>query len=215
MDLPDLSEKQEKNFNLEKFFQNNKLSFILGFIGIFLIGVGLLSATILSSKQEETTVEIIPAEKEVQENKEIYVHIAGAVQKPGLYKLPADSRVNDALVTAEGLSAEANRAWFEKNVNLAQQLEDGAKLYFPFKDESLNSSGNVAGSQTSVFVTNNGGKVNINTATLSELDTLTGIGPAYGQKIIDNRPYSKIDDLLKVPGIGPKTLDNIKDQITL
>lgn len=207
--------------SLAKELEKNKTSIALALLGFFLLGIGVLSALVLSSKRESSSIEILPAEE--SQTSEIFVHVSGAVEKPGLYQLSAGARVNDALVVAGGLSAEADRQWFEKTVNLAQKLSDGVKLYIPFKGEVSSASfsqetGMVAGEQT-LFSQDTQGKVNINRASVSQLDSLSGIGPAYAQRIIDyrnnNGPFNSIEDIMKVRGIGQKTFEKIKDQITV
>lgn len=207
--------------SLAKELEKNKTSIALALLGIFLLGVGVLSALVLSSKRESSSIEILPAEED--QTSEIFIHVSGAVEKPGLYQLSAGARVNDALVVAGGLSAEADRQWFEKTVNLAQKLSDGVKLHIPFKGEPSSASfsqetGMVAGEQT-LFSQDTQGKVNINKASVSQLDSLSGIGPAYAQRIIDyrnnNSPFNSIEDIMKVSGIGQKTFEKIKDQITV
>ena len=225
---PEEAERDEKldkkeKFDFEKFFEKNKRQVILGGLGVFLLGIGVLSAVVLSTKQESSSIEILPAEEE--QVSEIFIHIAGAVQKPGLYKLSSDSRVNDALVAAGGLASDADREWFDKNVNLAQQLSDGVKLHIPYKnsktpirqlaDQNSKQNSVVAGEQTSIFSQETQGKININTASISQLDSLPGIGPAYAQRIIDSRPFSKIEDIMNVTGIGEKTFEKIQDQIAV
>lgn len=211
------------SFDWEAFVKKNKTSVIFGLLGIFLLGIGVLATVIWSSKENETGIEIISASSASPSL--IYIHITGAVEKPGLYQLPADSRVNDALVASGGLSAQADRSWFDKNINLAQKLSDGVKIIIPFKNEvsaesnvANTAKGTVVGAQTSIF-TDQQGKINLNTASITELDTLSGIGPAYAQRIIDfrnsNGPFAKIEDIMKVPGIGQKTFDKIKDKITV
>ena len=209
-------------FDFEKFLQKNKLSVILGGLGVFLLGIGILSTVVLSSKKESSSIEILPLEDEKQDS-EIFIHVSGAVQKPGLYKLSSNARINDALTAAGGLASEANREWFNKSVNLAQKLSDGVKLYIPFQGEisrsrpglEQQSSGVVAGEQTSIFSQETQGKININAASVSQLGSLPGIGPSYAQRIIDSRPFSKIEDIMNVPGIGEKTFEKIKDQISV
>lgn len=226
MDLP----QEEKN-DLGSLGDLGKLEKSLGILGklgilgvIFLLVGGLLSLLLFfkSTKKEEPQVEIISEEEEA-EKKEIFVDVQGAVERPGLYKLSSDSRVNDALVVAGGLNIEADREWFNKNINLAQKLSDGIKIYIPTKEEAekeglgtLGSSGSL-GSGEVIGVTT--GKININTASKSQLESLPGIGPAFAQRIIDyrnsNGPFGKVEDLVKVSGIGEKTLEKIKDKITI
>lgn len=171
-----------------------QISFLL--LGLILIGFGILGANFFG---REEGIEILPVEE--GESGDIFVDIQGAIEKPGVYQLPAGSRINDLLIKAGGLSGEADRDWVAKTLNLAEKLVDGAKIYIPKIGER------VARAKT--------GKININTASKSELETFPGIGPVYAQRIIENRPYQKIEDLLNVPGIGPKTLEKIKDKITI
>lgn len=196
---------------MANFWHKYRLQLILASLGFLLIIISIFGY-FLTAKKESSEIEIIPAPSS---RGEIYVHLAGAVQRPGLYKLALDSRINDALVSAGGLSAEADRVWFDKNINLAQKLTDGSKLYFPFKGEKPPTSQN----SSTVLSQQSGGKINLNTASLNELDTLPGIGPVTSQKIINyrekNGPFTKVEDLLKVPGIGDKLFSQLKDLITL
>jgi len=141
----------------------------------------------------------------------IWVDLAGAVLKPGVYELPGDSRLKDLLAQAGGLGAEADRKWVEKNLNLAQKLVDAQKVYIPCQSETADvSTGEVAGEQTAISK-----KININTASAAELDTLWGIGEARAKGIIDNRPYSSIDELLSKKIIPANVFEAIKDEITV
>jgi competence protein ComEA len=154
----------------------------------------------------------------------IAVHVIGAVPRPGLYKFPKNSRVQDAIDAAGGLLAEAD----PNAVNLAALLEDGQQLDIPYQagHEPANESSGVSQSGepfTQPQENNTGSQsadlININTATLEELDSLPGIGPTVAQNIIDfreeNGPFQQIEDLLNVSGIGPATFENIKDLITV
>lgn len=185
------------------FWEKHQFPLSLGLLGLILVGLGILGTNFWQTKDEG--IEII-TEEEVGES-EVFVDIQGAIKQPGLYQLAPNSRVNDLLIKAGGLSAEADREWVAENINLAQKLTDGAKLYIPKQGESPPS---VGGTVAGRFI----GKININTASQAQLESLPGIGPAYAQRIISNRPYQQIEDLLKVAGIGPKTLEKIKDQVT-
>ena len=153
---------------------------------------------------------------------QIVVDVDGAVAHPGLYKLPADSRVQAALAAAGGLSPQAD----VHRINRAAKLHDGQKLYVLSQGESTpplaassgqgcegqactSAEGGVAGSDAE-----GQGLVNINTANATQLTQLPGVGPAIAQKIIDyrtaNGPFTSVDDLTKVPGIGAAKLAQIK-----
>jgi competence protein ComEA len=190
-------------FDFQKIWEQGKVPIVLGMIGVLLVSMGILS-TLFLSQQQEPEIEIISGE---EESEMIWVDLAGAVMQPGVYELPGESRLKDLLSLARGLSAEADRDWVEKNLNLASKLTDGQKVYIPSQTET---AGEVAGAETAVS-----GKININTASASELDTLWGIGEARAKGIIDNRPYSSIDELLSKKIIPSNVFESIKDEITV
>lgn len=200
---------QETKVNWEKLLEQYKWPLGIGLIGLILIGTGLYHN--FSSSREQTLVEIIPTEKEAAS---IWVNIEGAVEKPGVYQLTADSRVNDLLIEAGGLSVLADRKWIEKNINLAQKLADGVKIYIPSEGEAgqsanlSSSSGLVAGSAV-------GQAININTATASELDQLWEIGPARAGQIISSRPYQSVEELKSRKVIPDSVYERIKDQLSV
>jgi competence protein ComEA len=144
------------------------------------------------------------------------VYISGAVQRPDVYTLPADSIVRDLVRMAGEFTADAA----VEAVNLALPLADGMHVHIPVRDE-VNTAPPVisvpAGPSNPVGAT--GTLININTATLEELDTLPGIGPSTAQKIIDHRtthgPFLTIEAVLDVPGIGPVKFEQIKALITI
>ncbi|MGE5124104.1 MAG: helix-hairpin-helix domain-containing protein [Acidobacteriaceae bacterium] len=143
----------------------------------------------------------------------ILVHVSGGVRQPGLYELPPGSRVDDAIQAAGGYSSEADIT----STNLAQFLQDGEQIDIPEKIPYLTPTPQPE-SQTRIISTAPG-LVNINTATLEQLDTLPEIGPKTAQKIIDYRdahgPFATIEEIQDVSGIGPVTFDKIKDLITI
>ena len=165
-------------------------------------------------------------------NGEIYVDIGGAVKKPMLARLPGGSRVEDAIRAAGGLTSDADLSM----VNRAAVVSDGEKIYIPKKGEAgaalaeggagtgaagaAGSSSAGAGGTAGVSGSGaTGGLVNINTADLTQLQTVTGVGPATAQKIIDyrtqNGSFRSIEELKNVSGIGDKTFEKMRDQITV
>jgi len=137
------------------------------------------------------------------------VYVSGAVATPGVYTLPPRSLVNDALKAAGGAAADAD---LEK-INLAQELRDQQQIHVPRKGEAAPQQPTTGPGSPAAK------KININTATLAELDTLPKIGPATAQHIIDyrakNGPFKKIEDLKNVSGIGDATFDGLRDLITV
>lgn len=138
----------------------------------------------------------------------IYVDIEGAVMSPGVYFLQTNSRIKDLLVTAGGYSKTADRAYSEKNLNLAQVLKDGQKIYIP----DVSNTPAVRGYAEA----NSGVKlVNVNAASISELDTLWGIGPARAESIVKNRPYASLDELVSKGAITKQILDKNSESMIL
>ncbi|WP_018132364.1 helix-hairpin-helix domain-containing protein [Effusibacillus pohliae] len=137
---------------------------------------------------------------------EVMVDVKGAVHSPGVYTLPAGARVVDAIQAAGGATEQADL----QSVNLAQKLADGAPVLIPAKGEQASAA------KPSVVAE---GKLNLNTATIEQLDALDGIGSTRAKAIVEyrekNGPFQSVDDLLKVKGFGPKLLDAIKDRLTV
>ncbi len=140
--------------------------------------------------------------------KTILIHVAGKVKRPDVYPLLAGSRVSDAIKAAGG----ANRGVDLGDINLARVLIDGEQVYVGYVPKASSSSSK---SSKSRFT----GVININRATKAEFDSLTGIGPVIASRIINyrntNGPFLALDDLLKVSGIGSKTLERIRPRLSL
>ena len=186
------------------------LTVLLGVLAGFILAGALF---LVSRTPAGKPVELLPAPTKMP----ILVNVVGAVPRPGLYEFPQGSRVRDAVNAAGGLLTDADTA----AVNLAAPLEDGQQLEIP----SLNgeAGGTPAPAPTAaptrVAVPTASELVNINTATLEELDKLPGIGPTTAQNIIDYRtehgPFQRIEDLMNVPNVGPATFDRLKELITV
>ena len=141
---------------------------------------------------------------------QVVVHIVGQVAHPGLVTLPAGSRVADAIRAAGGALPTADLA----GVNLARVLVDAEQVRVPKPGEWVPSS---SGGAPTGGGSGSGGLVNLNAATLSDLDGLPGIGPVLAQRILDWRTehqrFSSIDELGEVPGIGPKLLAQLRSKV--
>lgn len=164
-------------------------------------------------KQSETAGTADTAARDVK------VHVAGAVEKPGVYQLPAGSRVDDAVRLAGVLPAADLNA-----LNLAALLTDGQKVTVPLRQAMLPAgTGGASGAPAAGFTAGTGsdtqGQVNINTASQAELESLPGIGPALAGRIIQHReengPFMVPEDIKNVSGIGDKRYEQLKNKITV
>jgi competence protein ComEA len=139
----------------------------------------------------------------------VVVDVAGAVRRPGVYRLPSGARIAEAIARAGGMNRHAAIA----SVNLAAPLADGEQVLVP----SLGPGGAGAPSATSGSGPTSS-PVDLNSATVEQLDALPGIGPVTAQKIVDYRtehgPFASVDDLDAIPGIGPARIENLRGLVT-
>lgn len=182
------------------------------------------------SEENPPPVEILPAEKqeengkEAQVSKDVIVHVTGAVCTPGVYTLKEGSRVTDAVSLAKPMPEADLEA-----LNLAKKLADQEKVMVPYLNTGTDGTAlsgntneavlNAAAPGKETFSSIEGSLININTAGEAELESLPGIGPSKANAIIQYREengfFSCIEDIDKVPGIGPATFNNLKDMITV
>ncbi len=193
---------------------------ILGIL-LVIVGIGMNFKDSFWEKAEVKlmTKNISPTSVvDVQVSNKVMIDVGGEVVNPGVYELNSDNRVNDALVAAGGLAANADRDWVEKNLNKAEKLIDGQKIFIPNQVESEKLK--VESEEILGVSTNLDNKiVRINTATVEQLDTLSGIGPALAARIIDYREsnggFKNVEELKLVSGIGDKLFEKIKDDVAL
>jgi competence protein ComEA len=137
---------------------------------------------------------------------QVYVNVVGAVRRPGVYRLPAGSRVASALARAGGPTRNAQ----VELVNLAARIADGEQIAVPRR-----GSGGAVGQAVGGSVAS--GPVHLNSATLEQLDALPGVGPVTAQKILDYRQthgaFGSVDELDAIPGIGPARLGQLRDLV--
>lgn len=196
--------------------QKHKLPVLIGSIGLMFFIYGLIALLGSGGNDQAITFEAATVNDGSNEKSvKIFVDISGAVVRPSVYELPINARMQDALVAAGGLSEDADREWVAKTINLAAKLTDGAKVYIPSINDQQNTAVAAQGSQESVLGSQYGILININTANATELDTLPGVGPVTAQKIIDNRPYSLVDELLSKKAVNKATFEKIKDKISI
>lgn len=191
------------NIKTEKFTRLDYLLILLLLIGAVISVVSLFRG-ILGGRQAQ--VEYLNSSSKLENSSNpslqslIVVDIEGAIIKPGIYELSVGSRLKDVLVSAGGYSELADRSYCEKNLNLAQELKDGQKIYIPFVDDTPSNTGYTEARSAS-------NTVNINTASLAELDTLWGIGPARAETIVKNRPYGSLEEVVSKGGMTKQIFD--------
>lgn len=203
---------------------------------IFLISIISIYIYFFRSKDKGENVDILniyegyinsyntTLEKEEDKKSKIVVHITGAIKNEGVYELEENSRVADIIDIAGGLTSEADI----RNINLASVLDDGVKIYIPKvndKDNEIidNIDMGISKEQNNSKNSNNSNdisrnhKININSASQTELESLPGIGAATAKKIIDyrkeNGKFNSIEDIKKVNGIGESKYNKIKSLI--
>jgi competence protein ComEA len=189
-----------------------KLIYILFGTAFGLMG-GLIASGIIhltSSQPTGEPIKLNPAPTPVP----IIVNISGAIKKPGVYPLPAGSRIVDLVEAAGGFTSTADRS----AVNLARTLQDEEGIQIP--EEITSTPILLMSTQDSKFVVKQfSQKIDINKATQSELESLPGIGETKALQIIayreENGFFESIDQIQKVPGIGVKTFEKIQDLITV
>ncbi len=173
-----------------------------------------------NASSNEVVKQLVSASREEKrrlDSRTMKVYISGAVLMPGIYDIPMGSRAYNAVEAAGGMTNDADA----DRVNLAKKLKDGDHVNVPFMKQ-----GRAKGSITSkasnplqaalVTDSSKNSSVNINTASQSELDSLPGIGPAMAKRIIAERekaPFTSVDDLLRVKGIGKAKLGKLRSRI--
>ena len=139
------------------------------------------------------------------------VDVAGAVGKPGVYRLPAGSRVNDAIQRAGGATARAEA----QSINLAARLSDGQQVVVPSRAKG--PAGAAPASSAAGAAAESTGPISLGSATVAELDTIEGIGPVTAQDIVDFRDQhggiSSVDQLDQISGIGPATMEALRARL--
>ncbi|WP_282671605.1 ComEA family DNA-binding protein [Lactococcus cremoris] len=176
-----------------------------------------LSVENLSSSSTKSSVSKFNSSSEKNKN-EIMVDLKGAVAKPNVYQISSDERLVDLIRQAGGFTDQAD----QKSINLSAKLKDEEVIYVPKLGESSSSESTdspISSSVSNQVSTTRGPKININKADLTELQKLTGIGQKKAQDIIDfrmkNGDFKSIEDLGKVSGFGDKTLEKLKDEISI
>jgi competence protein ComEA len=200
---------------------------VIGLLMALGLGYGAFGVYQLVSTNDQEIVSSNDVESQVCEEKpdfgQITVYISGAVSNPGVYILESGDRIVDLLKAAGGISANADKIYVNRQFNLAKQLSDGEQLYIPTTTE-VESKIELENSVAVLAQKNDGGQVagasqnspiSINSSPKSKLMELSGIGEARATKIIDNRPYNSLQELVEKSVISQSLLDDIQSQIGL
>jgi competence protein ComEA len=196
---------------------------------VILLGAALIigSISFILFLQQKGNIAQPPLEKQetrtVQGKQTITIDISGAVKLPFVYTFDYRARIIDVIQKAGGLTEEADEAFVKRNFNYARILSDQEKIYVPFLSDTTN--GYISENKRIIDYTqpnsaevqhvDENTPININAASLIELDQLPGIGKVQSETIINNRPYTSIDDLVKNNVIKQSVYDKIKDQISV
>ena len=212
---------------MEQLWEKLKVHWQLLVIGGLVLALGgviwLMMGNSAEVEEENSLDDLLAAQMEVATEEEVerveskssepelfMVDVKGEVHVPGVYELPADGRVKDAIAMAEGLTDEAN----ELATNFSQKVEDQMVIYVPHEDDD---SGLPENTTTGAGEASGAAVININTASEQELMTLSGIGQAKAQQIIqyreENGLFDTPEDLMNVSGIGEKSFETLKDSI--
>ncbi len=194
--------------SINEFISRYKIPILLSFVGLVLIVGGILSSGLIvepkSTKKSSYSPQSVVNSSQINQ---IKVDISGAVNNPGVHDVSAESRVEDAIKSAGGFSASASAEFVNKTLNLSAKVSDGQKIYIPFKGE------NGPAAMGESF--QSGGKISLNSGSLSEFDSLSGVGMVTAQKIINNRPYFVIEDLLVKKVVSKSVFEKIKDSLVV
>lgn len=213
-------------------FRKEKVPYIIGTVIVLIILLVLMQklkspepSLVTAAKTAESVPNLEETKKMTDSDKpivkdekpvELVIDVKGAVKKPGVYHMTDGERIVDAIGEAGGFADKAD----QKQINMAQKLADEMVVYVPVVGEDTPPvTGSPTVTNTTASRQTEGGQVNLNSATLEDLQELPGIGPAKAQAILTYREekgsFQSVDDLLNVTGIGEKSLEKIKPAATV
>lgn len=193
----------------QKIITTYKLPLLLGGASVFVIVISII--LLIKSVAATTPIRFSRSADEASASGQasrIAVDVEGAVARPGLYSLPEGSRVEDAITAAGGLAKDVDEEAFAKTINRAMTLVDGGKIFIPSRSDAPLQGVTLQSARSA-------GLISVNAAAESELDTLPGVGPVTAKKIIDNRPYQTLEELVSKKAVGAALFEKLKAQISL
>lgn len=198
-----------ESMDVERIWKEYKIPLLLGGTSFVLIAISII--LLVKSTQTATPIEFSSqATVSGVTTGTIMVDIEGAVEHPGVFVMPMGARVEDAIGKAGGLTEMADGERIEKTINRASKLSDGAKLYIPKIGDVIDTtSQDSSDSQVSTTL------VSINAASQRELEELSGVGPVTATKIITNRPYHTLEELVTKKAMGQSLFTKLRDRLSL
>ena len=213
-----------------------KTAYVLNGIGQFLKTES--SIQIVETPIEHNCPVCIEIPKQAEDLCPIRIDVSGAVRRPGVYCFELGSVIQDVVDIANGFDAAYGYKYISRKINLAYELKDNQKIYFPFKSDlvcelqdfspevekekvitkdtkGIVEEGSTQDTSNETEDDTNAGCVSINSGSKEELMTLSGVGESTAQKIMDGRPFETLEDIMNVSGIGDATFEKIKDDICL
>lgn len=190
-----------------------KLQGLMVGLGLCLMIVGLWQTRETQGKSEIVVVEEV--DKGEDSRVLIVVDVGGAVGQPGVYSLDEGSRVADAIEKAGGMSEEADLGYVNKILNQAEEVRDGVKIYIPTQAESQSGNDTLPMTNDKQSGVAGAATININAASQKELESLWGIGEARAKAIIENRPYTKIEEIKEKAKVPGNVYERIEKQISV
>jgi competence protein ComEA len=183
-----------------------------------LLAVALIGARYLKESRGSPTAAARPAAVKLARGGgggSAFVHVTGAVRRPGVYRVRSSARLDAAIRRAGGPSGKADL----QGVNLAAKVSDGQQVIVPARGPPAAAGATAAAGSASGPAGAAAGPISLNNATIEQLDQLEGIGPATAQKILDWRTehggFSSVDDLRQISGIGPKRFESLKEKVRM
>ncbi len=211
--------------------QSKQLQLAMVTLGVgwlsFLLGITSLIYAFLPAADTKTIAsKVVPNQelpnaidkKVASQSSQVVVDVSGAVRNPGLYQLPQNSRIFDALDLAGGLISSADINLIQQQVNLAERIVEGEKIYFPvIQSDGVGTSQKNPSSSFRNSENLNGSThlISINSAAENDLDSLPGIGPSFAAKIISGRPYQNLNDLVTKTILNQNLFEKIKKLIKI
>lgn len=191
-----------------------KLPIIVGSGAVFLvvISIVLLVRSIQTAEPIEFSIATGSGAVAGAQAGELVVDVSGAVVRPSVYRISEGKRIDEVLALAGGMTADADREYVARSLNLALPVTDGMKVYIPKKSQT---SHNLSPLLRPLSGELQNGLVSINFASQSELESLPGVGPVTAGKIISGRPYSSIEELVTKKAIGQAAFAKIKIMLSL